>query len=504
MKKSIGLVLCTSIFLTGILTGCGGRDTDQDKKPEVSVSILDRGTVPSSEGSYQDNRWTKWINEKSGVKVNWVPIPRHESTQKINMLVAAGEAPDIICEYNGSLITTLLGQGAIQPIDEFVDKYSVSYKKYINENEDLKDYITSDGKMYAVTSRRSQDGILNHGMWIRQDWLDKLGLQLPATDEELLNVARAFRDNDPGGNGPGNTTAFSIMNWHEIFFATYQASAQWYDEDGWLTFGHLTDRYGDALKFFKMLYDENLIDHEFITDKDLSRQKQLWATGKSGILTNQWVETNNKELMQNVPEANPVPMAPITTKYGQGGLWQEAAPNMYALFSKNMKDPAAAMKLIDWMLDEGWFTIKFGEEGIHHKAIDGVPQTIDLEKNKTELDYAPEYAFVSQWQLNPEWISIMAGQDLLSQKLSKQREESMSVNSAVKFRRDILVDPQLPDVVKTINNFTPIRDEIRMKVIAGGLQYSAEWGMGEIRKEWKRLGGDEAERLMNEWYKTQK
>jgi putative aldouronate transport system substrate-binding protein len=339
-------------------------------------------------------------------------------------------------------------------------------------------------------------------MWIRRDWLDKLGLKTPETDAELLNVARAFRDGDPDGNGARDTTAFAILNWHEIFFTMYQASGLWYDEGGTLKYGGVVDRYTDALAFFKKCYDENLIDREFVTDKDFSRQKQLWATGKSGILTNTWQEVNNRELLLNEPGANPEPLKPVSTKYGLNGLWQEVAPNLYAAYNKSMKNPEAVTKFVDWMLDKGWFTLTFGEENAHYRSVDGVPQAIDVDKNKQELNYVKEYPFVSQWQLKPEWIPVMAAQDELSQRLAVQRMKSLEVNIGVPFRRDLPLDPQLEQVVKTITDFNPVRDEIRMKVIVGGAQYTPEWGMGEIRKEWKRMGGEEAERLMNEWYNS--
>jgi putative aldouronate transport system substrate-binding protein len=504
-KKLTSFILAVMLAAAaGLLTGCGGGDDQANAKAEISVAVFDRGEVPAAEGSYQNNRWTRWMNEDSGITVNWIPIPRNEARQKYNMLVAAGEAPDLIVDYDIYLISSLVKQGALQPIDEYIDKYSTVYKKYLEENPDLRDFVTYDGKMYAVTSKRSIDKVVNHGMWIRQDWLDKLGLKTPETDGELLNVARAFRDGDPDGNGVKDTTAFAIQNWHEIFFTMYQASGLWYDEGGELKYGGVVDRYADALEFFKKCYDENLIDHEFITDKDFSRQKQLWVTEKSGILTNTWQESNNRELLLNNPDANPAPLRPVSTKYGLNGLWQEVTPNLYAGYNKSMKNPEAVTKFVDWMLDKGWFTLSYGEENVNHRMVDGIPQSIDVDKNKQELNYMKEYPFVSEWQLKPEWIPVMAAQDQLSQVLAGQRMKSLEVNISVPFRRDLPVDPQLEQVVKTITDFSPARDEIRMKVIVGGAQYTPGWGLSEIRKEWKRLGGEDAEKLMTEWYKEQK
>ena len=40
---------------------------------------------------------------------------------------------------------------------------------------------------------------------IRQDWLDNLGMEMPTTEEELLEYAKACTFNDPDGNGQDDT-----------------------------------------------------------------------------------------------------------------------------------------------------------------------------------------------------------------------------------------------------------------------------------------------------------
>ena len=418
LKKVISMALLAAMSVS-MLSGCG-RSKTAGSDGEISVSIYDRGQVPAEEGSYTNNRWTRYIDEQSGVKVNWVPIPRNEYKQKFNMLVASGEAPDLIVDYDIAMIRNFVQQGVLQPVDDFIESYSTEYKEYLKKHPELKQYTTYDGKMYAITSKRSIDGVINHGVWIRQDWLDKLGLSMPTTDAELLEVARAFQDGDPDGNGVDDTVPMAISNWHEIFPSMYQASNLWYVEDGKVKYGHTLDRYGESLRFLKNAYDENLIDSEFITDKDGTRQKQLWVTGKAGIFTKSWSETDNRELLQNNPEAEPVPMPPVATKYGTNAFWQEEDPYFYVAFNKNMKNPEAAMKLIDWMISDGWKPIKFGIEGEHYRDVNGVPQVIDQDKQKNEVAYAFEYAFVTQWDMKPEWTAAMAAEEDLGEAAGKE------------------------------------------------------------------------------------
>ncbi len=229
-KRRIAAMALTLVLTAGtIFSGCGNEKTEDTaaksetgggademgsqktvggsmdgEKPEISITILERGKCPAEEGNMEQNRWTEYINENSPVKVKWVPVPRTESVAKINALFASGEAPDLVWEFGKTFMDNLVVQDVIQPVDEYVEQYSTTYKQYLEEHPELKPYITAgDGKMYGMTSARTPLGVANHGMWIRQDWLDNLGLDTPTTIDELNEVALAFTKNDPDGNRPG-------------------------------------------------------------------------------------------------------------------------------------------------------------------------------------------------------------------------------------------------------------------------------------------------------------
>ena len=518
--------LATVVAIAGMLSACsdkkeespvngGEQQAEQSKQAdpyanlpkEVSVSMFDRGRVPAEEGSYEDNRWTKWINENSGIDVKWIPVPRNTAQEKLNVLVAANEAPDLIWEYDRNYIALLASQGAIQPIDSYIEKYSTSYKKYLSEHPELKPYVTIDGKMYAVASERGIDTIANQGMWIRKDWLDKLGLSMPKTEEELLNVAKAFAEKDPDGNGKDDTIGFAFNSKFTSYFAAMYASRPdtWYLDDGKLQLGRLTDRYADTLAISKQLYDQGMVDKEYITDKSYQRERQLWVTGKAGIYLGSWhMDSEYFDLKKNDPDAQPVPLEALTTKYGKNGLLQEAPASMLIAFNKNMKNPKAAVEFLDWMLDNGWFTLKFGLEGVHHQKTNDAIQVIDAEKNKKELDYAYEYPIVNQWSPKPDDIVKMAASDPASQEYAKLKALGLETAMKDRFRRDIPYAPSFPELSQFLAEFNPKADEIDNQVIMGGPKFTPEWGAAELQKEWDRLNGESVWKQVQEWYEQNK
>ncbi|MDF2922382.1 MAG: hypothetical protein K0R57_1296 [Paenibacillaceae bacterium] len=527
MKKATAMLFAACLLLSAA-TACGKSEKETQPsaapaaggeasavpsggaKKEISISIFDRGTVVAEEGTYENNRWTRWINENAPAAVKWVPVPRNEAQTKLNTLIASGSAPDLIWEYDRNYITQLVNQGAVQPIDQYIEKYSTYYKKYLSEHPELKPYLMMDGKMYAVSNVRGMESIANNGMWIRQDWLDKLGLKTPATVEEFIEVARQFKNGDPDGNGKADTIPIA-MNQNGIpvlraLFFTHEN--QWYLEDGQLKFGRTMDRYADYMTFQKQLFDEGLIDKEYITDKNNQRSLQFWTTGKAGILLgNVNMENEFMDLKKNVPQAKMRALESVSTKYGKNGLYQETPPNMLIAFNSSMKEDKieAAVKFLDWMIEKGWKPLRFGEENVHYKLINNeIPQIIDPEKSRKEVGYALEYGILHQYALKPEWLPVMAASSELSQEYAKERETSLNLAIKNKYRRDIAYSPSLPEVSQLIATFAPIAAQIETKAIVGGSALTPQAALEDLRKEWKRLGGENVEKLVNEWYQKNK
>ncbi|MFM9330293.1 extracellular solute-binding protein [Paenibacillus mesotrionivorans] len=523
-SKVIASVVVASLSAT-LLAACGddkGKDSaaspaasagagtaSTGPKKEISISMFDRGKVPAEEGNYENNRWTKWINENAPATVKWVPVPRNEAQTKLNTLIASGSAPDLIWEYDRNYIAQLANQGAIQPIDQYIEKYSTTYKKYLAEHPELKSYLTVEGKTYMMASVRGADSIANMGIWIRQDWLDKLGLKAPTTTEELLEVARKFKTGDPDGNGKADTVPIVFTNTGNIIlrnlFLTHPV--QWYLEGDKLAFGRTLDRYGDSLDYQKKMYDEGLIDQEFITDKSFQRALQFWSTGKAGILLGSWnMEQQFVDLKKNVPEAKMTALEPVASPFGKSGLFQEAPPSILVAFNSKMKEDKieAAVKFLDWMLETGWKPLRQGEENVHYKDVNGVPQTIDAAKFRKEVDYANEYPILSQYSPKPDWFPVMAASDAISQEYAKEKANALTLAMKNKYRKDIPYSPSMPELSQLIATFNPIAEQIESKVVTGGSAMSAKTGLEELRKEWKRLGGENVEKMVNEWYQKNK
>ena len=150
-----------------------------------------------------------------------LPWLRPKTDQKLNLVLASGELPDVIINFGIPLDQqqTLADQGLIIPVDDLIAKYGDEFAKVLEDMPQIKEvYSLSDGKMYSLPHiNECYHCTLSQKAWIYKPWLDKLGLEVPTTTDELYTVLKAFKEKDPNGNGKADEIPWSgaqTGSWH--------------------------------------------------------------------------------------------------------------------------------------------------------------------------------------------------------------------------------------------------------------------------------------------------
>lgn len=123
-------------------------------------------------------------------------------------------------------------------------------------------------------------------LWIRRDWIEKLGLEMPKTMEELYNVMLAFRDQDPDGNGQADTIGMVL---HNNFLSAGFGDAVglfdgfgayptiWVDDGtGKLRYGSTMEESRQALDYLAKMYQEGLVDQDFSSNDEVKALRCGW------------------------------------------------------------------------------------------------------------------------------------------------------------------------------------------------------------------------------------
>jgi putative aldouronate transport system substrate-binding protein len=213
--------------------------------------------------------------------------------QQVNLVFASGDLPDIV--YDSVQRPFIINQadiGTIVPLNDLIDEYTVNISAFLAERPEIRREITDlDGNIYGLfLLNEIEDRLYDDPYFINQEWLDRLGLEMPQTTDEFREVLLAFKNQDANGNGdPSDELPFS---WREAgwqgqridgFFGSWGVLSNADDnhlmvKNDEVVFAAAEQGYRDGLEYLTALYTDGLIDPEsFVQD-----MTQLRAKGEAG------------------------------------------------------------------------------------------------------------------------------------------------------------------------------------------------------------------------------
>ncbi len=382
-KRIIALVSATALVATA-LAGCGKTSEENTQKTAVGEaegtakedlpfskyaetvtvhlggSMNPNAKIPDGM-SYEDNSYTRFLKDDLNIKVvyDWV-ASSSDYDEKMNLCIGSGTIPEMM-NVNAAQYRALLKYDMIQPLDQYFEDYaSDALKGYVESGgEELKKCISNDkGEMMAIPAPNITASGINE-MWIRQDWLDNLGLEVPRTWDEMAAVAEAFVTQDPDGNGeadtigilgPGNSDHMNAIGGNQFgldpLFSSFQSYPQYWlqDEDGTVKYGSIQPETRTALEKIQKLYTDKLIDPEMLVR---SNCQEAVLSGKVGIFFGPWWCGYTVGDATLAGEADW--RAYFTPLSEDGNYYTHMAEptTKYVVASKSCKNPEAAFKIIN-------------------------------------------------------------------------------------------------------------------------------------------------------------
>ena len=396
-KKIIAL-LTAGIMTVSILAGCGNTE-NSEKKGEVENAETEtaENKVPDVElwdcitalPVEKDSEVYNFYKDIIGVGivqpyVEWNGGSTYQ--QQLNLKISAGEMPDIFYPVNG-MEADLIKNGALLDLTDILPEKAPHLWESIPEEvwDIVRTYDpTGEGRIYGIPNTRNMS--LYTGL-IRQDWLDNLELDMPTTQEEFVDVLRAFKEEDPNGNGMQDeipTGGRQEAKWMDHLFAMYgiamqEGSPDWDIYEGELTYSAVTENMKDALKFISELYQEGLIDPETLLNDKAGWEGKI-NSDKVGVCFH-WAESaaTFAESMKTGTGTEPEWVAlPAISAPGYEGFYTEKQCIGFQWVVKNTDDEAtidAIMKVLDaYGNKELWEDFYYGVDGMHSEIVDGKRQ----------------------------------------------------------------------------------------------------------------------------------
>ena len=200
MKRFVRLV-CVLACVVLLLTGCAQESGKETSSPSASLTAL-QYEIDNIAVDFSSMWYYQQIEQQTGVHVDFTEIKDSEWSSSVSLAFAKGKMPDMI--LRGSLDVEEYGvtQHLLVPLDEYMDRGLLPNYTARMDQAGLREQMTaSDGHIYQLGFLISQDVNTNGHFFINKTWLDRLGLKVPETVDELTEVLRCFRKEDFNGNG---------------------------------------------------------------------------------------------------------------------------------------------------------------------------------------------------------------------------------------------------------------------------------------------------------------
>ena len=311
MKRILALVLALAMMATlGISTAFAADEGFVDGKftetRHITVEVFQRPNDGNSDPT--DNPYANYIKEgmleKYNVEVEFVPVGRWTEVDDLNNLLATGKAPDVSYTYSAPTINTYAamevnGQPGVIDLAPYLDEYKGLLGNLIDRvggEENL--YYEQDpvtGSLWMLEGALSENARIN--TFIRKDWLDKLGLALPTTEEEFYNALVAFRDNaetllgaDADKMIPYSTS--TDVGWRNDLLSISKVPDDVSDETLYV-YGYddrhmLYPNYKEGIRVLNKWYNEGLIWKDFGQYNDSTEEDNNMKAGFVGAFIHNW------------------------------------------------------------------------------------------------------------------------------------------------------------------------------------------------------------------------
>lgn len=532
-KKLVALLLAVAMVLSFALVA-HAEDEIVDGKftttRHITVEVYDRGNDGGSDPT--NNMYTDYIKkgmlEDHNVEVEFVKVPRWTEVEEINNLLAAQKAPDICVTYSYPTIQAYADMGGVMDMSELLEEnkdLAPNLWDWLGETNLFFDRDPVEGTVWAIEAKlATSNRILT---FVRQDWLDALGIAAPTTTEEFEAMLYAFKEraSELPVDDASKVIPYSVsydVGWRaanliESFIDPDISDREFYVngfDDRKLT----QEGTKEAVRLLNKWYNDGLMWNNFALygSGDTTEDDNMKA-GYVGAFTHNWdypfrngVDSINANLTRNVgPDAKYVAVDCFTSSNGAHTKFVPAPVDRKVFFPLTNDEPLACLLYLDWISDpEHIEYLQIGEEGVTHNVLEsGAIQTIAatgdaIMNSGMNIDYTitcnglkladPEKTMLSKAynyaEIDPEIVAqadTYAQTDLHVIKSVNVGtiEAEVGIGDTLTSKRDQVFDQA---VVAPVDKFDEVWDEFMDDYLSSGAQDI----MDERAEKWEQFFGD--------------
>ncbi|MDF2658883.1 MAG: transporter substrate-binding protein [Paenibacillus sp.] len=517
-KKTLASAFAVSLVAASVLAGCGAKeekgtgaaDGNAANTPKNLSILTSHANAKYAMQAKDDDKYIKELSKLSNYNLKYEFLGHgNDFTQQMTVRFASGELPDMIRtdSINSTMHPGALEKNVFEDLTPLIEKYGPNLKKKIPEHTWKSPKVSKDGKIYGIPALASLPA--TRVVYIRQDWLDKLGMQQPKTVDDWLKYFEAVKKEDMNGNGdPNDEYGFYVREnliYSNMFFSEFGADPNaWYFKNGQLQPGMILPEMKDAIKFWKDLYDKGYINPNLFTNKGADWGAGI-KQGKGGAWIHDVTNYNSDWNLAGFVNEKNVKLSMIESPTGPKGKGIAAQGDqisyVWVVPTKNKK-AEDVIKFLNWVWsDEAEEFFAIGIKDYNFKIENGKPKWDANDPANKENDASIFY----QLSINPRGDGRMLDKVLEVSPNAEAIKAGKLIAEKNVFKNDALHMPS-PNSLKTNPELTvgtgagTLFLDMFAKVVTG--KEDADAAFDKFVAEWKRRGGEAAIKEATDWYNS--
>ena len=376
--------------------------TPYGKYPETVTYTLGKisggnhSNLPAGD-TYEDNGYTRYLKKMLNIQNKDVfeLEDGNQYEEAVEIAIKDNNLPDIMVVKGQETVQKLAEAGMLEDLTDVYEECTTWRIKdmYASYTDALLNSAKYGGRLYGLP-----DTVIDHGptlLWMRKDWLDKLGLAEPATKEEAMNYILEFVNQDAAGNGEtiglactpelvaGSSETYSADGIFSMFHASPRKWVQ--DAEGEIVYGSVTQECKAALEYLNTLYTKGVLDKKFLL-RTSENIEELIKNGKCGAFFGKWWAPNNP-LMESYDYDKNAEWTPyFFTKEDENVLqeYETFEDRLYVVIRKGYEHPEIVAKYISVIFDYSRYDDKEANEVNEYFSLNVDPTARPLNIN---VDY---------------------------------------------------------------------------------------------------------------------
>ncbi|HIS91413.1 MAG TPA: extracellular solute-binding protein [Candidatus Alectryocaccomicrobium excrementavium] len=477
MKKLLVLALALSMALSMVPVIA---ESDTATEPTATFSIWT--WLGSAEGwgceTYDQIACFQEAEAATQTDIVW---EIESDTSTFDLMMSSGDTTDgIYYAWNPVRTATYSQAGLIVDIAPYIAENMPNLNALIESDPLIKKQLTSaDGGIYFVPWVTADKSLVyGEGFGIRADWLEKVGMEMPTTTDELYAVLKAFRDQDVNGNGQNDEIITGYPSQINRLAYAFGTADDWhYAEDGvTVVYGPMTDNYKEWLKFMNTLYNDGILDPDyFMNDSDIYMSKV--QEDRVGLYCDNpgVFGTMMKDGAANGLDLEYVPMPYIGGQNLSSAARRYVQPYGVAI-SSSCEDVGRFLQYLDFFFtEEGNTLLNWGVEGVSYEVVDGVKTYTDEVLNNEIYEASTA---LSQYA-HPTFVGVQSGEAdmaLLSEEQRAFKETWAQSDASLAIEPFLAFTEEETDInTQKETDLTTARSSWRDKFITGERDIETEW-----------------------------